>query len=185
MPKVSEAHREQRRAQILEGARRAFGANGYFGTNVALLESAIGLSRGAIFSYYPSKLDLFLALATEDHRRIGDRWLDAGFEGLIRHIGEEDPEWIGVYLEVSRMLRTDAELRTRWMSLAPEVDVEVGARYRELQERGEIRQDIPFGTMLRFMGVVFDGLVTQQGAGFPIDVEGTLLLVRSALSPSE
>ena len=48
----------------------------------------------------------------------------------------------------------------------------------------EIRDDLPVDTVLRFLGVVLDGLVTQQGAGFPIDVEGTLLLVRSALSPS-
>ena len=184
MPKVSEAHREQRRRQILEGARRAFGATGYFGTTVALLEEAIGLSRGAIFSYYPSKLELFLALASQDRRRIGDLWLEGGFEGLVRHVGDEDPEWIGVYLEVGRMLRTDAGLRERWLSLAPEVDVEIADRYRELQEQGEVRQDVPFETMLRFLGVVFDGLVTQQGAGFPVDVEGTLLLVRSALSPA-
>jgi AcrR family transcriptional regulator len=183
MPKVSEAHREQRRRQILEGARRAFGANGYFGTNVGMLEAEIGLSRGAIFSYFESKLDLFLALAAQDRRRIGDLWLDGGFEGLVRHVGDEDPEWIGVYLEVGRMLRTDAELRARWLTLAPEVDDEVAERYRELQERGEVRQDLPFETVLRFLGVVIDGLVTQQGAGFPIDVEGTLALVRSALSP--
>ena len=183
MPKVSDAHRERRRQQILEGSRRAFGANGYFGTTVQVLEAEIGLSRGAIFSYFPTKLDLFLALATEDRRRIGDLWLEAGFEGLVRHVGDEDPEWIGVYLEVSRMLRTDDELRERWMTLAPEVDVEVAERYRELQERGEVRSDLPFGTVLRFLGVVFDGLVTQQGAGFPVDVEGTLTLVRSALSP--
>jgi hypothetical protein len=42
---------------------------------------------------------------------------------------------------------------------------------------------VSFETVLRFLGVVIDGLVTQQGAGFPIDVEGTLTLVRSALSP--
>jgi hypothetical protein len=34
-----------------------------------------------------------------------------------------------------------------------------------------------------FLGVVLDGLAVQRGAGFPIDVAGTLELVRSALAP--
>ena len=184
MPKVTEAHRAQRRSQILDGARRAFAANGYFGTNVAALEAETGLSRGAIFSYFPNKLELFLALASQDRRRIGEVWLEGGFEGIVRHVGDEDPEWIGVYLEVGRMLRTDEALRERWMSLSPDVDERLAERTRELQESGEIRADLPVETVLRFLGVVFDGIVAQQGAGFPIDVEGTLALVRSALSPA-
>lgn len=180
---MTEAHRDERRRQILDGARRAFAAHGYFGTNVPMLEAAIGLSRGAIFSYYPSKLDLFIALAAQDRRLLGERWLDGGFEGVVHHVGDEDPEWIGVYLEVGRMLRSDEDLRERWLSLSPDLDEQISARYRELQAAGEIRDDIPWETLLRFVGVVFDGIVAQQGAGFPIDVEGTLALVRSALSP--
>lgn len=181
---MTEAHREVRRQQILDGARRAFSTHGYFGTNVGMLEAEIGLSRGAIFSYYPSKLDLFLALAKADRARAGQIWLDHGYEAVVRHIGEDDPDWIGVYLDVSRMLRTDPELRERWATLSDDVQDRLVARYVELQEAGEIRSDLSFEVVLRFLGVVIDGLVTQQGAGYPIDVEGTLALVRSALSPA-
>ena len=38
MPKVSEAHLDARRAEILEGARRAFARHGYEGATVARLE---------------------------------------------------------------------------------------------------------------------------------------------------
>jgi AcrR family transcriptional regulator len=182
MPKVSAAHRAERRSQILAGARRAFSEHGYYGTNVARLEAETGLSRGAIFSYFPSKLDLFTALAAEDRNRVGQLWLDEGYEAVVRHVGE-DPEWIGVYLEVGRLLRTDADLRERWSGLSGDVQDSIVARYAELQEAGELRADLPFETLLRFLGVILDGLVTQQGAGFPIDVDGTLALVRSALSP--
>jgi len=106
MPKVTDAHRTERRRQITEGARRAFGEHGYAGATVEVLEAEIGLSRGAIFSYFPSKLDLFVALAQEDQGRLIELWLDRGWEGVVRHIIEDDPEWIGVYLDASRMLRT-------------------------------------------------------------------------------
>ena len=169
---------------MLEGARRAFSAHGYFGTNVALLESETGLSRGAIFSYFQTKLDLFTTLAEDDRTRFGRMWVDHGFEAIVRHLGDENPEWIGVYLEVGRMLRTDPALREHWQAMTSEVQEQIVARYAELQESGEIRSDLSLETVLRFLGVVLDGLVMQQGAGYPIDVEGTLLLVRSALSPS-
>jgi TetR/AcrR family transcriptional regulator, transcriptional repressor of aconitase len=185
MPKVSDAHRRERRRQIAAGARRAFGQHGYVGATVEVLEREIGLSRGAIFSYHASKLDLFVALAQEDQRRLIDLWLERGWEGVVRHIVEDDPEWIGVYLDASRMLRTDPDLRERWGALNPEGQAALEARYRGLQESGEIRDDVPLDTLGRFLGIVFDGIAVQQAARFgaPIDVEGTLELLRSAVAP--
>jgi AcrR family transcriptional regulator len=185
MPKVTEAHREERRRQITAGARRAFGAHGYAAATVDLLEREIGLSRGAIFSYFPSKLDLFVALAQEDQGRLIDLWLERGWEGVVRHIVEDDPEWIGVYLDASRMLRTDPELRDRWGALNPEGQAALEAHYRRLQESGEIRDDVSLDTLGRFLGIVFDGIAVQQAARFssPIDVDGTLELLRSAVAP--
>jgi AcrR family transcriptional regulator len=185
MPKVSDAHREERRRQIAEGARRAFGEHGYAGATVEVLEREIGLSRGAIFSYFPSKLDLFVALAQEDQGRLIERWLEDGWEGVVRHIVEDDPEWLGVYLDASRMLRTDPELRDRWQTLNPEGQAALEARYQRLRETGEIRDDVPLETLGRFLGIVFDGIAVQQAARFgaPIDVDGTLELLRSALTP--
>jgi AcrR family transcriptional regulator len=184
MPKVSEQHREQRRRQILDGARRAFGRHGYAGATVPVLEQEIGLSRGAIFSYYPSKLDLFTALADDARAREGDLWLEQGFEGVVRRVAEQEPEWIGVHAEAVRMLRSDPELRARWASLAGGgAQQRLVERYCDLQAAGEIRSDVPVDSILRFLGVLVDGLVTQRSAGFPLDVEGTVELVRAALQP--
>jgi TetR/AcrR family transcriptional regulator, transcriptional repressor of aconitase len=185
MPKVSEEHRMERRSQIAAGARRAFAAHGYQGATVEVLEREIGLSRGAIFNYYPSKLDLFVALAQEDQSRLLARWLEGGYEAVVRHIVEDDPEWLGVYLDASRMLRLDPELRERWRTLNPDAQTQLEERFRALQADGQIREDLPMETMGRFLGVVFDGLAVQQAARFgaPIDAEGTIELLRSALAP--
>jgi AcrR family transcriptional regulator len=185
VPKVSAAHREERRRQIAAGARRAFGEHGYAGATVEVLEREIGLSRGAIFSYYASKLDLFVALAQEDQAHLIELWLDRGWDGVVRHIVEDDPQWIGVYLDASRMLRTDPALRERWRTLNPEGQEALEAHYRSLQEAGKIRDDVPLDTLGRFLGIVFDGIALQQAARFgaPIDVDGTIELLRSALAP--
>jgi TetR/AcrR family transcriptional regulator, transcriptional repressor of aconitase len=185
VPKVSEAHRTERRRQITAGARRAFAAHGYHGTTVEVLEREIGLSRGAIFSYFPTKLDLFVALAQEDQHRILELWIAGGHEAIVRHIVDDDPEWLGVYLDASRMLRTDAALRERWRSLNPDAQRRLEERYAALQAAGSIRSDVSLGAIGRFLGLVFDGLAVQQAARFgsPIDVEGTIELLQSALAP--
>ena len=182
MPKVTEAHRESRRRQILDGARRAFARGGYEGTTVPLLEKEIGLSRGAIFSYYASKLELFLALAEEDQRRLAELWLGHGFEAVVRHIGD-DPEWIGAYLDVPRMLRLDEDLRARWQGFNPELQERLSEALGAERKAGHVRDDLTVDSVGRFLGIVLDGLAVQQGAGVGVDVEGTLALVRSALAP--
>jgi AcrR family transcriptional regulator len=185
VPKVSEKHRAARRRQILDGARRAFAGHGYDRATVQVLEREVGLSRGAIFSYFPSKLELFLALAQEDQQRLLELWIDHGFDAVIRHIVDEDPDWIAVYLDASRLLRQDPELRRRWATLNPELQAKLEAQFLERVERGEIRSDLPLDTVGRFLGIVFDGIAVQQAASFaaPIDAAGTIELLRSALAP--
>src|SRR5690349_15279119 len=110
MPKVSAEHAVARREQILGGARRCFARFGYEGATVPRLEREIGLSHGAIFNYYGSKLELFYELAHRDHARFEAVWEDEGFDALAKAIAGEDPAWLGVYLEFHRLLRTDARL---------------------------------------------------------------------------
>jgi AcrR family transcriptional regulator len=62
MPKRPSAHAAAMRAQILEGARRAFIAGGFRGTSVPAIASEAGVSVGLIYRYFPSKEELFLEL---------------------------------------------------------------------------------------------------------------------------
>src|SRR2546428_479511 len=133
MPKVSSSHVESRQRQILEGARRVFARHGYEGATVVRLEEEIGLSRGAIFNYYPNKWEIFYALAQEDQHRAGELWLEHGFAAVLRWVLEQSPEWIGVYLEIHRVLRTNPDLRAHWEQLNPELDVRLRERVEEQQ----------------------------------------------------
>jgi TetR/AcrR family transcriptional regulator, transcriptional repressor of aconitase len=159
MPKVSPEHVEARRAQILEGARRCFARWGYDGATVPRLEKEIGLSHGAIFNYYSSKLDLFVALAREDHDRFHRIWHEHGFEGLARHIADADPSWLSIYLELHRRLYTDAALRKKWRA----------EPLRPVSER-----DV-------FLHTILNGLVFARAAGVEIDVEPILRLTKKLL----
>jgi AcrR family transcriptional regulator len=183
VPKRSEEHLEARRRQIVDGARRAFAQHGYEGATVALLEKEIGLSRGAIFNYFPSKLELFYALAVDDYGRVLTTVVEQGYEAALREIAEETPEWIGVYLENARRLRTDADFRRRWKQRNPELEKRADEYFERLLAEGELRDDVPLEQLGRFVGLVADGVALQTGAGFPVDVEPMIGLLRDALAP--
>jgi TetR/AcrR family transcriptional regulator, transcriptional repressor of aconitase len=185
VPKISEAQRTARRTQILDGARRGFARWGFGGATVNRLEAEIGLSRGAIFSYFPSKWDLFYALAREDQRRVGELWLERGFEGMVHHVAEEGPDWLAAYLEVARILRNDPVRRKQWQQRNPELDAQIEAHLAQRRADGIDRSDLPLDSVGMFLGIVLDGISLHLAAGFPVDVESTLELVRSALAPKE
>jgi AcrR family transcriptional regulator len=63
LPKVTPAHEQQRREQILAAAMACFARQGYHATSMDDVVRESGLSVGAIYTYYPSKEDLFLAIS--------------------------------------------------------------------------------------------------------------------------
>ena len=96
MPKVSQEHLDAPRDQILEGARRAFARYGYEGATVARLEEETGLSRGAIFNYFPDKWSLFFELAARDQHELLTMLVDDGLDATLRHLTTENPDWLAV-----------------------------------------------------------------------------------------
>lgn len=184
MPKLSEADKELRRRRVLDGARRCFARHGYEGATVVRLEEEIGLSRGAIFNWFGSKQELFLALAAEDNARLHRLFAADGVEALLDAILRDDPDWLAVYHEFGRLLRSDAELRERWKELSPE-----GARQRTLewiaagQAEGRLRSDVRPEEVGRFVGVIVDGVVVQRALGFePPDRTLLVRLLNDALA---
>jgi TetR/AcrR family transcriptional regulator, transcriptional repressor of aconitase len=182
VPKISEEQRERRREQILAGARRCFAAHGYEGATVVRLEQETGLSRGAIFNYFPSKEEIFLALADRDADRLGRLWADEGLAAVVRALVEEDPDWLGTNLELVRRMRTDEGFRARWKQRAPEAEGRIKTRLEQARAAGELRDDLPLESVGMFVGLLMDGLALRLAAGFPSPEADTILeLVDSAI----
>jgi AcrR family transcriptional regulator len=184
VPKISEEAKAARREAILGAARRCFAEFGYEGATVRRLEEATGLSRGAIFNYYGTKEELFLALADRDAERFARRWLDEGFEQVLRALLSEDPAWLGVYFEIGRRLRTDEQFRERWANRAPDFEQRLEERLKALQGSGELRDDVAWKTLGRYMSIVADGLAIRYTAGFPTeDADDVIAIAASAVRP--
>ncbi|WP_328890259.1 TetR/AcrR family transcriptional regulator [Streptomyces sp. NBC_00316] len=65
MARVSQAHLDARRRQILDGAARCFARNGFHGTSMQDVLQEVGLSAGAVYRYFSGKDDLIAAIAGE------------------------------------------------------------------------------------------------------------------------
>jgi TetR/AcrR family transcriptional regulator, transcriptional repressor of aconitase len=167
VPRLSEEAKTERRERVLEGARRCFGRYGYEGATVVRLEQEIGLSRGAIFNWFPSKQELFLALAAEDNARLLTLFAEEGLEAILDALLRDDPDWLAVYLEFGRRMRTDAELRDRWKTIAPESARERSRRWiEEGQSARRLRTDVTAKEIGQFLGVILDGIAVQRALGF-------------------
>ena len=81
MPRVTQAHRDARRRQILDAARVVFAEKGFAQASTGDIITATRLSTGAVYSYFPSKNELVLAVC---HDAV-DALIDAA---SVRDLGE-------------------------------------------------------------------------------------------------
>ncbi|HWJ45374.1 MAG TPA: TetR/AcrR family transcriptional regulator [Gaiellaceae bacterium] len=184
MPKVSEQHLEARREQILEGARRAFARHGYEGATVALLEEEIGLSRGAIFNYFPDKWALFFELAARDQHELTTLLMEQGLDATIRHLAEESPDWMSVYFEVLRRFRRNPELLEEFQRRGGEGrEEQIQAWLKRLVADGAFRDDVKLEDIVLFVNVVANGVALARSLDLAIDADALIKLVHSGIDP--
>lgn len=64
---------DERRAAILDIAREAFLQDGYSGTSMSRIAALVGGSKATLYSYFPSKKDLFVAVIDRETAGLYDR----------------------------------------------------------------------------------------------------------------
>ena len=74
----SDAAKQERRAQILTAARTLWQAHRYPDLTLNAIAASVGLTKAALFAYFPSTEDLFLSL----YEDLLDHW----FQDLNRHL---------------------------------------------------------------------------------------------------
>jgi AcrR family transcriptional regulator len=178
VPKISPAQEQQRRAQILNAAMACFARQGYHATSMDDVVRESGLSVGAIYSYFPSKEDLFLSLC--DHR--SDQTL-AYLNDVFRRpgpIAEKTREAVDYFF---RMLSDDlvplARVNVEFLSEAAKSEriQERQARRCEMirqflqwllsdaQARGEVRADVDVRAAAELMLALNEGILLLSVAG--------------------
>jgi AcrR family transcriptional regulator len=82
VPRISEAAKAARRAQILDAARDLFTRNGFHATSMDDILRSAGMSAGGAYRYFASKDDIIAAIAAE---------VLGGLSGTVDVVLAEDP----------------------------------------------------------------------------------------------
>ncbi len=80
MPKVVPGYKAEARTRIVEAARRLFATKGFRRTTMDDVAAALGVSKGALYQYHRSKLELLREIQSANRRK-ARRWMDEALRG--------------------------------------------------------------------------------------------------------
>jgi len=178
VPKISPAHEQQRRAQILAAAMACFARQGYHATSMDDVVRESGLSVGAIYSYFPSKEDLFLALSddraeqtlaymNELFRRpgpIADKSGEA-VDYFFRLLSEEQVALARVNVEFMTEANKSERINERQQRRCESIRQFLRWLLSEAQARGEVRADVDVAAAAELMMALNEGIMLLTAAG--------------------
>ena len=104
---------DERRRLIIEAARRQFAHSGYVGTTNREIADLAGITTGAIYHYFKSKQDVYLAVFEETDQLILDRYREATSDRTLSF-----DEMIGRILEVSSQINSEDETHAAFIASA-------------------------------------------------------------------
>ncbi|WOC13299.1 TetR/AcrR family transcriptional regulator [Gordonia sp. MP11Mi] len=86
MPKVTQAHLDARRQQIIDAARALFATRGFARTSMSDLVEDSGMSTGAIYRYFKSKDEIVAAICDQSTESLPNELTPESIDGFLQHI---------------------------------------------------------------------------------------------------
>jgi AcrR family transcriptional regulator len=167
-PLTAERRKQQTREYLLEAAAQVFAERGFSGATLDEVAARAGFTKGAVYSNFKSKDDLFLALIEDGYRRemqalyetiegseVPPQQRLGDFAGLIRNeMREVGDDWPSLYLEFTLYAMRHPEARARLSELEEE-DIRGVA---ELIEGNGTQPEAAALTQARLITALFRGL---------------------------
>ena len=165
----------RRREQILASASAVFARDGYPDTDVQVIADQLGLSKGTVYRYFPSKRELFFASVDRGIRRLHEAVTASGEEAAdpLERMAAAVRAYLAFFKAnpelVELLILERAEFRDRKKSVYFEHrDARLGPWRRQLQDliaAGRIR-DVPVERIVDVMGdLVYGTMFTNHFAG--------------------
>ncbi|MFC8428598.1 TetR/AcrR family transcriptional regulator [Streptomyces sp. NPDC057253] len=201
MARVSQAHLDARRRQILDGAALCFARNGFHATSMQDVLKEVDLSAGAVYRYFSGKEELIGAIVQEVLGQV-----HAGFEEAARTTPPPSPDVL-VASVLGRVLAAKESLTVDGRPAFPGLVVQVWAetiRNEELsavlregygavraawarivgeyQDVGMMRSDVPAEQVARTMMAAAMGFLAQQALFGPTSIDELAAGLRALMS---
>jgi AcrR family transcriptional regulator len=186
-----EDSRDQTRQRLLDAAQRLIAKKGLSAASVENITAAAGYTRGAFYSNFDSKDDLFIELLRRDHAethvQLGALQDDSlaldHIQGRVRELYSQmyrTQESFMNWTEARLLATRDAKFRTKLSALLAEKCVEVTGFIEYFYRRLGIAAPVPATTMARGFMSLFDGVqlaMLSTPADMPNDRAEAILTV--------
>jgi AcrR family transcriptional regulator len=162
------------RRRLLDAAPAVFAERGFHGASLEAVSEEAGLTKGAVYSQFESKADLFLAFQEERNaatlRRVQESlagldradkvvpWLPEYWEGRLR----EGPEWTLLVIEFWATACRDAEILRRFSDQHDRLMSEVGAAFEAAAQRLGAVLPLPGDQLVRASTGIAHGLALER-----------------------
>ena len=191
MPKVTEAHVEARKHQILEAAIHCFGRQGFHKTTMQDICTEASLSPGALYRYFPSKEEIIEAMVAE-RRRLGfvrieeARRLSSTVDALNTLSGAfddiDDITGCAVDVELWGEAFRNPRIAGALSDDMRAVCTAFAAIIRVAQDRGDINPKLDSHSVARILLSLFHGMVIQKSLDPSIDLNGYVEALKAMMT---
>ena len=157
------------RTRILREARLAFTTRGYENTTNCEISAGAGITAAAIYHYFPSKVDLFVAVYDDVQAKVYDAFdvavaqhdtflkkFDAIFDTMLE-LGDEDPMLASFVVGVVTEAEHHPDLRDALKQVSPRNQSFLASLCLQAQQRGELPEALPVQTAVDVIAGVIGG----------------------------
>ena len=168
-PLTPERRRAMTREHLLEAAAMVFARNGFHGASLDEVAAAAGFTKGAVYSNFKSKEDLFLAVLDDRIQTQVGAFMSAlgdfdrpaeETQPLIRDIVDStwDDEGSALYLEFVVYAARNPEAREKLAALLQRQHESIAGVIRREYERSGVDPEYPIDVLATISSALFEGL---------------------------
>lgn len=180
-----------RRRLLLDAAGTVFRRDGYLAATVDAIAEAAGLTKGAVYSQFTSKADLFLSLLEERVAKrsahnaaaaaqVSDVESAGALLDMARAPAERDPEWRLALLEFRVVAARDPELNGRYGRIHDVTIEGISTMLAAMYEHADLEPPLPLPALAQLaLGMEAGAFLEEVVAGHRVPPEiGRLLRER-------
>lgn len=175
MPKVVPEYKEEAKSKIVKAARVVFAQKGYHEATMDDVAKEVGVSKGALYSYFGSKEDILQEISLEGHQTLRDilgetgkfNNLETALEQVYTLITEKYKGNLHTHFEVVALSSHDPKIR-QIIREDYQKDIEaVEAFVEEKKKQGAIRTDVDARVLSELFTALYMGTLAKLVLGFP------------------
>jgi AcrR family transcriptional regulator len=175
MPKVVPEYKETAKSKIIEAARIVFAKKGYHDATMDDVAQEVGVSKGALYSYFTSKEDLLKEISLQGHQILRNILMETGtchnleeaLERVYTMITEKYQGNLHTQFEIIAQSSHDQKIQKIVFEDSQKDVGAVEGFVEEKKKQGVIRTDVDARVLAELFTALYLGTLAKLLIGYP------------------